>query len=129
LVGEQVALRLRRRRSARYLRQMARLDAGVHQRDPALLDELLRGIESELGDLALDQRPLGIVARCHLGVPYEVHTLDFSGAIIEHFESFRSMPPPFERARSLAAHGAYELIEVYPDVLRAVGADGSVAVI
>lgn len=127
--GAQLAAVLRRKRSPRYIDRMKRLDAGGHVHDRTALEELLAGIADEFPDLAIDQRPIGIVARCYLGSPYEVHTCDTAGGIIEHFETYRSMPPLFERARGLAAHGAYAFIEIYVDSLRAIGGDGTVAVI
>ena len=36
------------------------------------------------------------------------------------------MPHPFERARTLAVHPAYDVIEVYDEVLVCVRGDGSV---
>lgn len=122
-------LRLRRPRSADLFAALGRLDAGTHLDDRAALDALLAAIEEELGDLAMDERPLGIVARCFLGAPYEVHVCDLAGSIIEHFQTDRSMPPPFEAARRLAVHGAYQFVEVYPESLRAIASDGSVAVL
>jgi len=108
---------------------MQRLDAGTHQQNAAALQELLDAIGAEFPDLGIDQRPLGTVSKCFLGGPYEVHRCDLDGNIVEHFERHRAMPPYFERARSLAAHGAYRFIEIYADSLRAIAADGSVAVL
>ncbi len=39
------------------------------------------------------------------------------------------MLPPFERARSLALHPSYALVEVYTDKLRAIARDGTVSVL
>jgi len=125
----QLQERLRRRRGKSYVQRTARLDAGRHVSTPSALAEVLQAIAIEFPDLTLDERPLGIVAACHLGAPYEVHTCDLIGGIIEHFEMGRAMPPHFERARSLASHGAYAFVEIYPDALRAVAEDGSVAVL
>jgi hypothetical protein len=72
---------------------------------------------------------LGVVSRCYLGAPYIVHMCDLGGNIVEHYESGRAMPSLFERARALALHSSYAFIEVYPDVLRAISANGSVSVI
>jgi hypothetical protein len=125
----QVEQRLRQKRSPRYLEQIKRLDAGTHHQNAAALQELLDAITAELPELGIDERPLGIVSKCHLGPPYEVHICDLTGGIIEHFQHSRSMPPLFERARSLAAHGAYAFIEIYVSTIRAVAADGSVSVL
>jgi len=125
----QLQQRLRQRRGDAYLQSLHRLDAGTHARASSALAAVLQAIALEFPDLALDQRPLGIVAACHLGPPYEVHRCDLAGGIIEHFETGRAMPPPFERARALAGHGAYAFVEIYPDTIRAVAGDGSVAVL
>ena len=125
----QVAQRLRQKRSPAYLERMQRLDAGTHQQNAAALQELLDAITAEFPDLGVDERPIGVVSQCFLGPPYEVHICDLAGGIVEHFEHWRSMPPLFERARSIAAHGAYAFIEIYVSTIRAVAADGSVSVL
>src|SRR5215210_4188234 len=129
LAPTQVQQRLRQRRSPRYLEQIRRLDAGTHHQNAAALQELLDAITAEFPDLGIDERPLGIVGKCQLGPPYEVHICDLGGSIVEHYERSRSMPPLFERARTLTTHGAYQFIEIYATTVRAVGADGSVAVV
>jgi hypothetical protein len=108
---------------------MKRLDVGTHHANHAGLEALIDAISAEFPELGIDQRPMGIVSRCYLGAPYEVHICDLGGGIVEHFETFRGMPPLYERARSLAGHSSYAFIEVYADTLRAVSADGSVSVI
>ena len=129
LSAPQVAQRLRQKRSAAYVEAVTRIDAGSHHRNAAALQELLDAINAEFPDLGIDERPLGAASRCFLGAPYEVHICDLSGQIIEHFEQWRAMPPLFERARSLAAHGAYAFIEIYVSTIRAVAPDGSVSVL
>jgi hypothetical protein len=129
LAGAQLASRLREKRSAKYIEAMNRLDAGGHQQNAAATQELLDAIAAEFPEIGIDQRPLGIVSRCYLGEPYEVHRCGLDGNIIEHFERHRAMPPLYEHARGLATHGAYAFIEIYAGSLRAVGADGSVAVL
>jgi hypothetical protein len=125
----QLAQRLRQKRSSAYLECMKRLDAGAHQQDAAGLQELLDAIAAEFPDLGVDERPLGVVSRCFLGPPYEVHICDLAGGIIEHFQHWQSMPPLFERARSIAAHSNYVFIEIYVSTIRAVAGDGSVSVL
>jgi hypothetical protein len=129
LSGVRLQQRLRQQRSQTYIEAIKRLDAGTHQQNRAALDDLIKAIAEEFPELSNDQRPLGIVSRCYLGAPYVVHICDLSGNIIEHFESYRSMPPLFERARLVAMHSAYLFVEVYPDTLRAVTPDGAVSVI
>lgn len=125
----QVAQRLRQKRSSAYVERMARLDAGTHHANPAALQEVLDAITAEFPELGIDDRPIGLVSRCFLGAPYEVHICDLAGSVIEHFQRWRSMPPLFEGARSLAAHGAYAFVEIYVSTMRAVAADGSVSVL
>ena len=72
---------------------------------------------------------LGFVSICYLGKPYEVHTLDMTGNIIQHYKSGQSLPGGLERARGIALHGGHDYIEVYANCLRAISSDGSVAVI
>jgi hypothetical protein len=110
-------------RSSRYLRNLARLDAP----DAAELDasEVIEVIETEFG--LGETVPLGCVARCYLGPPYEVHVLDLAGGVVEHYFGSQPLPTPFERARRLALHDAYVAIEVYPDRLVCVRADGTTA--
>jgi len=129
LAPPQIAQRLRQKRSSAYLECMKRLDAGTHQQNAARLRELLDAITAEFPDLGVDERPIGVVSKCFLGSPYEVHICDLAGGIIEHFQHWCSMPPLFERARSIAAHGAYAFIEIYVGTIRAVAADGSVSVL
>lgn len=72
---------------------------------------------------------IGVVAKCYLGDPYEVHTLMITGGVIEHYKRGEPLPDGMERARSLAARGGYEFVEVYTDVCRAISSDGSVSVV
>jgi hypothetical protein len=129
LVGPRLAARLRQKRSKGFLEQIGKIDAGQHHHDQHALDQLIAAIGAEFPELTIEQRPLGIVAKCYLGHPYEVHVCDLAGGIVEHFELGRPMSQLFERARSLARHGTYSFIEVYADTLRAVSEDGSVSVI
>jgi hypothetical protein len=121
--------RLRERRSRTYVEALSRIDAAGYESDRNALDSLLRAISKEFPELSIDQLPLGIVSRCYLGSPFEVHICDFKGEIIEHFETHRPMSAPFERARRLALHPSYAFIEVFNDTLRAVSLDGAVSVI
>lgn len=129
LHGPKLQQRLRQVRSKAYVEAITRLDGGAHHADRTALESLVEAIANEFPELGIEQRPVGIVSRCYLGAPYEVHICDLGGGIIEHFETFRSMPPLFERARPLALHTAYAFVEVYADTLRAVSIDGAVSVI
>lgn len=129
LQGPRLQQRLRQTRSRNYVEQMTRLDAGTHCANRSAFETLIEAISNEFPELGIEQRPIGIVTQCYLGAPYEVHICDLGGHIIEHFETFRSMPPLYERARALALHPSYLFIEIYPDTLRAISIDGSVSVI
>ena len=69
------------------------------------------------------------MAVCYLGKPYEVHTLDVTGGIIEHYQTGQILPNGMEKARSIALRGGYEFIEVYTDCCRAISSNGKVSVI
>jgi hypothetical protein len=125
----QLGKRLREKRSIAYVEAIKKIDAGSYQSNQAALESLIQAISNEFPELGIGQLPLGIVSRCYLGSPFEVHICDLNGEIIEHFETYRSMSAPFERARSLALHPAYAFIEVFSDTLRAITTDGSVSVV
>lgn len=129
ITGGQLRQLLRRPRSPAYVAALSKMDVAGHQIDTASRDALIAAIAAEFPDLTIEQRPLGIVSECFLGPPYKVHICDLDHNIVEHFEHFRSMPQPFERARALALHPSYAFVEVYADSLRAVATDGSVSAI
>lgn len=118
---------LARKRSKEYMEAITRLDAGGHMHNQHKVNAIIEIIRQEMPEIEIDMGPLGIVSKCYLGAPYEVHTLDIAGQIIEHYETFRSMPGMLEKARSLAKSSSYEFIEVYAHALRAVKSDGTVA--
>ena len=121
--------KLRKRRSAKYIEIITKLDSGEHLENRSLIESLIVAIREELPEITIDQLPIGIVAKCYLEPPHEVHCLDREGSIIQHYKSYESLPPPLERARSLAMHGGYAFIEVYHDCLRAVKDDGTISVV
>lgn len=125
----QLGKRLREKRTRTYVETLSRIDVAGYQCDREALDSLLRTISNEFPELSIDQLPLGIVSRCYLGAPFEVHICDFNGEIIEHFKTHHPMSAPFERARCLALHPSYAFIEVFKDTLHAVSLDGAVSVI
>ena len=90
---------------------------------------LVNTIRNEFPDLEISGIMLGIVSICHLGEPYEVHTLDITGQIIEHYKRGQVLPGGLEKARSIAMRGGYDFIEVYTDCCRAISASGTVSVI
>lgn len=121
--------RLRQKRSSAYMQALARLDAGGHVHNQAATQALIDAIRQELPDVQIDALALGIVSRCHLGAPYQVHTLDCSGRIIQHYKTFESLPSLLERARNIALHPGYAFIEVYSTRLIAVSDSGQTAFI
>lgn len=124
-----IKARLRQKRSAAYLQALKALDAGGHVHNRQAGETLLATIRQELPDISVESLPAGVVAKCFLGEPYEVHTLDCSGLIAHHFKRGEAMPAMLERARQLAASGQYACIEVYPRMLICVGHGGQTAVI
>ena len=90
--------------------------------------DIVNQLEAELPEIKLSGFLIGIISRCYLGDPYEVHTLDAAGEIITHYKRGEILPNGMEKARSLAMMD-YAFIEVYTDRCCAIGEDGSVAVI
>ena len=120
---------LRRPRSKAYMDAMTKLDAGGHVHNRAKVNQIIETIKQEFPEVEITGIMLGIVSKCYLGNPYEVHTLDITGSIIEHYKIGHVLPGGLEKARSIAIRGGYEFIEVYVDCCRAVSSNGSVSVI
>lgn len=130
LTEADVRQQLRKRRSEAYMKVLGQLDAGQQQVSNNYVEEVIAAIKNEFPELTLDVFPIGLVAKCYLGEPYEVHTLDLkSGGIIHHYKRGEPMPGVLERARGLAMRSEYEFIEVYNETLRPVRKDGTVTVI
>lgn len=122
--------RLRHCRSSTYVDAIEKLDAGSHMHNRSQVNDLLEAIRQEFPEISIEQLSmLGIVARCHLGAPYEVHTLECSGEIIQHYKTRQSLPGLLESARTLALNPNYAFIEVYPDHLVAVAGNGKTSLI
>lgn len=120
---------LRKPRSKAYMEALHQLDAGGHVHNRQKVDEIINAIRAEFPEVEISGVLLGIVAVCYLGRPYEVHSLDMSGHIVEHYPAGQTMPGGLEIARSLALRGGYDFIEVYVDCCRCVSADGTVSVV
>ncbi|WP_027395960.1 hypothetical protein [Anaerovibrio lipolyticus] len=120
---------LRKKRSKQYIEAIHELDAGGHVMNQSKVDEIINKISLEFPELEMSGILLGYVSKCYLGKPYEVHTLDIIGGIIEHYKAGQPLPDGLEKARGIALHGGYAFIEVYSDCCRAVSEDGTVAVI
>ena len=120
---------LRKTRSKEYMQSLHKLDVGGHAHNQHKVNEIIDTIRNEFPDLEISGIMLGVVSICYLGKPYEVHTLDITGQIIEHYKSGQVLPSGLERARSIAMRGGYDFIEVYTDCCRAISANGTVSVI
>ena len=120
---------LRLPRSKAYMDALHKLDAGGHVCNQNEINDIINTIKNEFPEVELGSVLIGYVSKCYLGKPYEVHTLDVTGAIIEHYKVGRPLPGGMEKARSIAMRGGYDFIEVYVDCCRAIGRNGSVSVI
>ena len=120
---------LRKARSKEYMQTLHNLDAGGHVYNQHKVNEMIDTIRNEFPDLEISGIMLGIVSICYLGKPYEVHTLNMAGQIVEHYKSGQMLPDGLEKARTIAIRGGYEFIEVYVDCCRAISSNGSVSVI
>ncbi|WP_454881373.1 hypothetical protein [Sphingobacterium detergens] len=116
---------LLKKRSARYMELMSGLDAKTLTDTKGMAD-LINAIKEEFGTADIANLPLGILAKCFLGHPHEVHTLDLSGKlIIKHYKISEPLPEDFEKARTLAKHNAYVFVEIYRDKIILIREDGS----
>lgn len=120
---------LRQPRSKRYMDALHKLDAGGHTHNQNKVNEIIDAIRGEFPEVEISGILLGYVSICYLGKPYEVHTLDVTGGIIEHYKSGQTLPNGLEKARGIAMRGGYDFIEVYVDCCRAISASGAVSVI
>lgn len=120
---------LRKKRSKEYMDAISNLDAGGHVHNEAKVKDIIDALQKEFPEVELSGILLGYVSICYLGVPYEVHTLDISGQIIQHYKSGEPLPGGMEKARSLAMRGGYAFIEVYIDCCRCVSSSGAVSVV
>lgn len=120
---------LRQPRSKAYMEAMHKLDAGGHVHNQAKVDSIINTIRQEFPEIELAGILLGYVSICYLGKPYEVHTLDVGGGIIEHYKAGETLPNGLEKARGIAMRGGYDFIEVYTDCCRAISSNGTVSVI
>ncbi len=119
----------RKSRSKRYMDALCKLDAGGHAHNQNKVNEIIDVIRSEFPEVEISGILLGVVSICYLGKPYEVHALDVTGQIIEHYKSGQLLPCGMEKARSIAMRGGYDFIEVYVDCCRAISSSGAVSVI
>ncbi len=120
---------LRRTRSKEYMDALHKLDAGGHVHNQHKVNEIIDAIRNEFPEVEIDGVLLGFVSICYLGKPYEVHTLDMTGQIIEHYKTGQPLPGGLEKARSIALRGGYDFIEVYVDCCRCISYNGAVSVV
>ena len=128
---EEYNFMLRKKRSPKYVEDFSSLDIEGLENDQAKIKELIAEIHKELPELKLYEASilLGIISKCYLGYPYEVHILDIGQNIIEHYKINEKLPEGMEKARNLAMNQAYKFIEVYSDCCRAVSRNGQVSVV
>ena len=122
---------LRKSWSKEYIDAIHQLDAGGHVHNQEKVNELINAIREEFPEVELIDSGIliGIVSKCYLGRPYEVHTLDCTLSIVEHYKQGQSLPDGMEKARAIAARAVYEYIEVYKDYCCAISSDGTVSII
>lgn len=129
LEGVALEKRLRSKRSIAFVEAMTKLDVSGVLATKEKVQEFIDQIASEFPELAADQLPLGIVSKCYLGNPYEVHLLDARLQIIDHYKRGEILPNGMEKARRLAMHPSYVYIEVYMNMICAVSQSGEVSMI
>lgn len=116
-----------KKRSEKYLNMIKTLDTDLLSETKGK-EEMMTKIHEEFGTANLMDLPIGILAKCFLGHPHEVHTLDLTAEqIIKHYTIGEPLPDYFEKARSLAKHNAYFFVEVYKDKLILIREDGTAA--
>ena len=116
-----------KKRSEKYLNLIKTMDTELLSETRGK-EEMMAKIYEEFGTAQLADLPIGILAKCYLGYPHEVHTLDLNaGQIIQHYKIGESLPEHFEKARTLAKHNAYLFVEVYKDKLILIREDGTSA--
>lgn len=120
---------LRRKRSKEYMAQVAKLDSGQGKLSKKEIEDVVSSIQQEFPEVNLSGIFLGIVAKCYLGDNFEVHTLDTTLEIVNHFRRGESLPNNLEKARTLANNPNYLYIEVYSDCCRCIDASGNVATV
>lgn len=116
---------LLQKRSKKYIQALTSLDLGALTATQGFA-ELIEKLKIEFGELGITEYPLGVVSKCYLGHPYEVHVLDLSGTqIIEHYKKGEPLPSLLEKARNLALNNSYAMIEVYINKMILVKEDGT----
>ena len=120
---------LRKSWSKEYIDAIHQLDAGGHVHNQKEVNEIINTVKSEFSNVDINGILLGFVAKYYLGAPYEAHTLNLVGEIVDHYKRGEILPNRLDKAKSIAIHGGYEFIEVYTDCCRAISSNDSVSVI
>jgi|SRR5665647_62468 len=116
---------LLQKRSKKYIQALTSLDLGTMTATKGL-SELIEKMKTEFGELGITEYPLGVVSKCFLGHPYEVHVLDLSATqIVNHYKIGEPLPAFLEKARNLALNNSYSMIEVYKNKMILIKADGT----
>jgi len=124
-----VEKRLRQKRSSSYVEAVTKLDVtGVHCHQDEVV-RMIQELKKEFPELMEHQLPIGIVSKCYLGEPYEVHTLDTQLQIVEHYKRGSVLPNGMEKARILAINPNYEFVEVFTSYVCAVSTSGQISMI
>jgi hypothetical protein len=114
-----------KKRSQQYLNLLKGIDTELSTETRGK-EKLMGKIQEEFGTAELANLPLGILAKCFLGHPHEVHTLDLvANQIIKHYKIGEPLPDHFEKARTLAKHNAYAFVEIFKDKLILIREDGT----
>ena len=77
---------LRKQRSKGYVDMICELDAGGHVTNQDKVNQIIEKIKDEFPEIDISPILLGIVSTCYLEKPYEVHTLDIEGGVLEHYK-------------------------------------------
>ena len=117
----------RRRRSQKYIDAMLKLDAGTGQISQQDLESIINTIKEEFPEIDISCEFFGSMAICHLGEPFEVHTLDPDTQILTHCHQDYQFEPPLDKCRNLSLMPDYLFIEVYTNSFRAISKNGAVA--
>lgn len=120
---------LRQKRSKRYMDAMCKLDSGNAKLNSNAVEELINVVRAEFPEIEIPGDFLGIISKCYLGEPYEVHTLSLTQSIIKHYKRGEPLPDGMDCARNIAQNNKYAFVEVYTGCIRTVMSDGMVSVI
>ena len=137
-------LAFRKQRPKSYVDLLKNLDVGGQTMSKDKIKEIVESIKNSCPEIILEDTFLGVLGKCHLGEPYDVHTLSideffgideatllpgFGRLILKHYKKSEPLPNELERARSLARNPNYAFVEVYKSKIIAINPDGTTAII